>query len=172
MAQKWYAYQSHPNKEIALSHQVQARGFEFFLPQIRVQPVNPRARKIRPYFPGYLFIHIDLIDVGITDLNRIPYSKGVVTFGGEPAIVPDHLIQSIQQRLTGGSGLQGGKIENLRSGEQVRIEAGPFAGYEAIFDTQLSGSERVRVLLKMLSDRHIMVELNSDQISKKRSIKK
>jgi transcription antitermination factor NusG len=50
----------------------------------------------------------------------------------------------------------------------VAIHAGPFAGYEAIFDLRLSGSDRVRVLLKMLNNRNLPVELDSKQIEKKR----
>ncbi len=48
------------------------------------------------------------------------------------------------------------------------IHSGPFAGYEAIFDLRLSGSERVRVLLKMLNNRNLPIELDSQQIEKKR----
>jgi hypothetical protein len=49
----------------------------------------------------------------------------------------------------------------------VVVQDGPFEGYEAIFDVRLPGSERVRILLKMLSDRHLPIELRAGQIRKK-----
>jgi len=50
----------------------------------------------------------------------------------------------------------------------VVISDGPFAGYEAIFDTRLPGSERVRVLLQLLnSQRRVPVELNAGQIQRR-----
>jgi transcriptional antiterminator RfaH len=45
------------------------------------------------------------------------------------------------------------------------IEDGPFSGYRAIFDAQISGEERVRVLLRMLDKhREVPLELKMRQI--------
>lgn len=49
----------------------------------------------------------------------------------------------------------------------MRITHGPFAGYEAIFDMRLSGSERVQVLLQMLG-RLVKVQVNAGAIEKRR----
>jgi transcriptional antiterminator RfaH len=54
----------------------------------------------------------------------------------------------------------------------VLISDGPFAGYEAIFDARISGSERVRVLLQLLNNqRQVPVELDASQIKQKKSLK-
>jgi transcription antitermination factor NusG len=50
----------------------------------------------------------------------------------------------------------------------VVIQDGPFAGYEAIFDTRLPGRERVRVLLKLLQKRQVPVDLPAAQIKLKK----
>jgi hypothetical protein len=42
---------------------------------------------------------------------------------------------------------------------------GPFRGYEGIFDRNLDGSERVKVLLQLMSDRHVPVEMHMNQIA-------
>jgi len=60
MTQRWYVIRSKPRKEEFLAEQMQMRKLEIFEPLIRVQTVNPRARKIKPYFPGYVFVHLDL----------------------------------------------------------------------------------------------------------------
>lgn len=168
MAKNWHALRSHPNKELLLWQQVQSNAIEVFYPRIRVQPVNPRSRKIRPYFPGYLFVRADLEEIGLSLFQWMPYSTGLVMFGGEAAIVPDHLIHGIEEHLRRISEAGGELYANLKAGDLVVIQSGPFAGYEALFDIRLPGSERVRVLLKMLSDRNVPLELDANQIEKKR----
>ncbi len=168
MGVHWYALNSHPNKEDLLSRQVEANGFEVFYPRIRVNPVNPRARKIKAYFPGYLFVHADMDEVGLSVFNWMPYSKKIISFGGEPSIVPDALIIAIQQKIEKINRSGGEIFDDLHPGDLVSISFGPFEGYSAIFDTRIDGMQRVRVLLKMLSDQHIPVELNAAYLEKKK----
>ncbi|PKO15502.1 MAG: hypothetical protein CVU39_11355 [Chloroflexi bacterium HGW-Chloroflexi-10] len=168
MASYWYALNSHPNKEDLLFKQIESHGFEAFFPRIRVNPVNPRARKIRAYFPGYLFVNVDIEEVGISIFNWMPYSKRIISFGGEPSKVPETLILAIKQKLEVINEKGGEQFTDLNHGDTVNIAHGPFEGYEAIFDTRLAGSERVRVLLKMLSDHYVPVELNVGYIQKKK----
>ncbi len=99
MTKSWYALHSHPNKEDLLYEQILTRGYEAFFPRIRVHPVNPRSRKIKAYFPGYLFINVDLTASGLSVFQWMPFSTGVVHFGGEPSEVPEHLINAIRQRI-------------------------------------------------------------------------
>lgn len=163
----WYAMRSHPHKEDALYQQLLRKEHEAFYPRIRVNPVNPRARKIRPYFPGYLFIHVDIEDTGLSELNYTPYSSGLVSFGGEPSIIPENLILAIRQRVTEIEAAGGELFDGLSSGDPVRVESGPFKGYEAIFDTRIPGTQRVKILLKMLSSyQGLPVELDAGSIKR------
>ena len=164
MSLHWYALKSHPHKEDLLSHQVETRGFEVFYPRIRVQPVNPRSRKIRPYFPGYLFVRVDLETCGTSIFQWMPYASGLVSFGGEPATVPDVLIIALVQKINSIAAAGKAMFEEIKAGTPVLIQGGPFEGFEAIFDTRIAGSERVRVLLKMLNSRTVKVELPAGQI--------
>jgi transcription antitermination factor NusG len=160
----WYALRSKPNKEAALWGEICARGYDGFFPQLKVQPVNPRSRKIRPYFPGYMFVHVDLSAVGFSALAWLPYSHGLVTFGSEPSPVPEELIHTLQNHLERINALGGEIFDGLKHGDPVRVDAGPFAGYDAIFDVRVAGSERVRVLLKLIQKRQIPVELPASYI--------
>ncbi len=169
MTIQWYALKSHPHKEELLFHQVGARGFEIYYPRIRVQPVNPRSRKIRPYFPGYMFVRVDLDVVGISIFQWMPYASGLVSFGGEPAVVPDALVTALEQKITSINAAGGELFSALKPGTPVQIQGGPFEGYEAIFDTLLPGTERVRVLLKMLNSQSIKVELPAGQITPRKN---
>ena len=166
MTSRWYALRSKPHKEGIVWQQAQVRGFETFYPRLRVHPVNPRARKIKPYFPGYLFVQADLEVVGLSTFQYMPYTMGLVCFGGEPAHVPEALINAIRRRVGEITEAGGELFDGLKHGDLVWIRDGPMAGYEAIFNARLRGSERVRVLLKMLNDRYMPLEINVALIEK------
>jgi transcriptional antiterminator RfaH len=169
MAVYWYAMQSKPNKEEALYEQLQSQGIDVFYPRIRVTPVNPRAKKIKPYFPGYMFVHTDLEKIGISTLQWMPFARGMVIFDQEPATVPEALIHALRKRVEEVNQAGGELFNGLHKGDPIFIHDGPFAGYEAIFDLRLPGSERVRVLIKLLSQRQVPVELHAGQIRQVKS---
>ena len=169
MAVNWYAIQSKPNKEDALFSQLESQGYQVFYPCIRVHPVNPRSKKIKPYFPGYLFVSVDLDKIGVSALQFMPFARGMVSFDQEPATVPDALIQAVRKRVNQVNAAGGEVFDGLQRGDSILIQEGPFAGYEAIFDVRLPGSERVRVLIKLLSQRQVPLELEVAQIQRQKS---
>jgi len=168
MTHRWYVVRSKPRKEEFLAEQMQMRKMEIFDPRIRVQTVNPRARKIKSYFPGYVFVHLDLEKTGTFSMQYIPGATGLVSFGGEAADVPDGLIHAIRHRVDEINGPGGELFEALKIGGTVVVHSGLFAGYEAIFDARLPGSDRVRVLLKLLKNRQMLVDLPAGQIRPKK----
>jgi transcription antitermination factor NusG len=163
---QWYVLRSQVNKEMTLWRELIARGFECFYPHLNVRPVNPRSRKYRSYFPGYLFLHTDLEQVGATTFQWMPFSSGFVSFDGTPATVPDALVKAIQRHVDEINAAGGEQLAGLKRGETVVIQGGPFEGHEAIFDARLPGRERVRVLLKLLQARQMNVELPATQIKR------
>jgi transcriptional antiterminator RfaH len=168
MSGLWYALRSKPRQEDAVWRQVLSQGFEVYYPRLRVHPVNPRSRKIKPYFPGYLFVNADLEDVGLSVFQWMPHTIGLISFGGEPAVVPDHLVQAIRKRVEEINSAGGELFDGLKQGDLVWIKEGPFQGFEAIFDARLPGSERVRVLIEFLgSSRKVPLNLVNAQIERK-----
>lgn len=157
---------SKPNKEDFLARQLEAYGIKVFYPRLRVSPANPRARKNRPYFPGYLFAHVDLEITGASTLQWMAGAANLVSFGGEPATLPEALITALEKRVEEINVSNKTGVNNLKRGESVVIQAGPFAGYEAIFDARISGQERVRVLLNFLQKRQVAVELGEQQVKR------
>jgi transcription elongation factor/antiterminator RfaH len=162
----WYVLHSKPHHEEALWQHAQAQGYEVFYPRLQVDPVNPRARKVRPYFPRYLFVRTDVSQVSVSAFQWMPGAIGLVCFGGVPAPVPNILIEAIRFNVERINRAGGEVYCRFKPGVRVRVEDGPFAGYEAIFDTRLSGKERVRVLLQLLNERVIPVELRITQIKR------
>jgi transcription antitermination factor NusG len=167
MPSNWYALRSKPRKEEVVWRQVLSQGFEVYYPRLRVHPVNPRSRKVKAYFPGYLFVNVDVEQVGVSLFQWMPHTLGLVSFGGEPAVVPDHLLQAVRQRVDQINTAGGEVFDGLKPGEAVWISDGPFRGFEAIFDARLPGNERVRVLLEFLGNRRqVAVVLESGQIKR------
>jgi len=164
MANHWYAMRSKPNKEDFLAEQIDAYGIKVYYPRIHVATVNPRARKIRPFFPGYLFVQVDLEVVNLSVLNWMPGAANLVSFDGVPASVPDTLIVALRRKLEHLNLSKKALTDGLKHGESVIVQEGPFAGYEAIFDTHISGRDRVRVLLGFLQKRQVPLELRIGQI--------
>lgn len=157
--EKWYVAHSKPRNEELLWKQFCLRNLEAYYPCIKVPTVNPRARKIQPYFPSYLFVRVDLELIGRSTLEWIPGGLGLVSFGDEPAFISDSLVCAIKQRI---ESLKMNSSEipvPLHKGDIVAIHSGVFTGYEGIFDVQLSGTDRVRVLLSLLNNRLLPVEM-------------
>ena len=163
----WYVLRSKPNKEALLSEQLSIRDVEVFHPQIRVQPVNPRARKVKPYFPGYVFVRLHEDQIGFAALQWMPGAVGIVSFDNQPSIVPDALIHAIQARVDEINAAGGEVLHDLKHGDLVRIQSGPFAGHEAIFDARLPGRERARVLLELLSKQYLPLDVPAENLEKK-----
>jgi len=169
MSLNWYALRSKPLKEDMVWQQLVAKGMETFYPRIRVNPVNPRAKKIKPYFPGYMFVKVDLEETGVSFLKWMPHTLGLVSFGGEPSHVPDNLINALTKRVQEINEAGGEVFDGLKPGDKIYIHSGPFKGYEAVFDSRLPGKERVRVLLQLLDNRReVPTEIDASQIQQKK----
>jgi transcriptional antiterminator RfaH len=99
----------------------------------------------------------------------MPFSSGFVTFGDVPAAVPENLIQAIRRHVEEINAAGGEQLAGLKQGDAVKIQGGPFDGYEGIFDARLPGRERVRVLLNLLRVRQMSLELPAAQVMRLRA---
>ncbi len=163
---QWYCLHVKPHKEQSVYKLLLARRVVVYYPYVKVEPVNPRARKERPFFPGYMFVFLDIEAEGMNALRWTEGTYGLVQFGGEPVSVPDSLIHELKATLDKIMVETRIKQESYTRGDRVRIVGGLFDGYEAIFDTRLPGKHRVQVLLAFLSDQPKRLQLNETEITK------
>jgi transcription elongation factor/antiterminator RfaH len=168
MTAHWYALHVKPHKERSVLELLEARAVESYYPALKVKPVNPRSRKERPFFPGYMFVQLDLAREGSRTLRWAEGTHGLVEFGGEPAIVPASLINELQERMRLLQLSGGFPQRSLSPGDRIRIVEGPMAGYEAVFDAHLTGQERVQVLLTILRSQPKRLQLEASQIERAR----
>ncbi len=160
----WYILHSRPNKEEFVLQQLTMRNITAYYPYIKAQPVNPRSRKIKPYFPGYLFVDANLDLIGTSALKWLPGAISLVSFGGELASVSDDFLQPIRNHVDQINETNGKPDKKFMPSDKVIIQSGPFAGFQAIFDSYLPGHERVRVLLQMLQARQMKIELSGERV--------
>jgi transcriptional antiterminator RfaH len=166
MTLNWYVLRSKPHREAALWQQAVGQGYDVFYPRIPVPAINPRSRKVVPYFPGYMFVRVALEEVGLSVFQWMPNAHGLICFDDVPADVPDQLVEAIRARVDAICAAGGEVFVELKPGDPILVRTGPFAGYEAIFDARLNGGDRVRVLIAMLNQRAVPIELSERQIGR------
>jgi transcription elongation factor/antiterminator RfaH len=166
MAHHWYALHVKPHKEPSVIQLLEYREIEAYYPVLKVNPVNPRSRKERPFFPGYMFVRVDLNETGADTLRWTEGTHGLVQFGGEPSSVPDSLITELEEQLAKFAANVALDKPEFSKGDQVHIVKGLFEGYDAIFDTQLSGNDRVQVLLAYMNQQPKKLVLDPSEIEK------
>lgn len=161
----WYAIHTKPRAEEQARAALVHKGIEVYLPQVRVKRVNPRARTLVALFPRYLFVRVDLEQTGQSALEWTPGVAHLVNFGGVPAAMPAAAIEHVKRRLAEleASGELG--LGTFRKGERVRITQGPMRDLDAVFDQQISGRGRARVLVEFLG-RVTACEVNAEALEK------
>jgi transcription antitermination factor NusG len=111
-----------------------------------------------PLFPGYIFVHIALMDR--LQVLRLPGVGQFVAFGGKPAALPDAEIESLRDGLM--RGLRAEPHPYLKVGRRVRVHAGPMSGLEGIL---IRRKEKFRVVLSIdLIQRSVAVEVDENEI--------
>ena len=116
-----------------------------------------------PLFPRYFFIRLDAGQQG-KSWNPIRYTTGVsrlVSFGNVPAKVDNALVSTIQAQLQA----QPLQQSHFAPCEQLRINQGPFAGLEAIYQ-MADGIARVMVLIEIMS-KQVRLSIEPGSLSKR-----
>lgn len=147
---RWYLVYAKPKKEELARVNLERQGYPTYLPKMR----TPRRRqgrriiRVEPMFPRYLFIHLDTETDNWAPIRSTLGVVNLVRFGMFPSPVPDDLIATLHAREDS-EGIQDLPLHTFEEGQKVRIEDGPFMGYEGIFLAQTS-QERVMILLDIV----------------------
>jgi transcription antitermination factor NusG len=100
-------------------------------------------------------------------LHNIHFTRGVayvVSFGGVPAQISDELIAEIYTRIDE-NGVVIRNMTALNPGDHVVIRSGFLRNFVGVFERDLSGSERVQILLHTVSySAH--VEMSRSEVAK------
>jgi transcriptional antiterminator RfaH len=162
--ENWYAVCCKPRQEAIAEENLLRQGYRVYLPRIR----SERRRQgqwtniVEPLFPRYLFIRVDPTLRSTAPVRSTRGAIGLVRFGGQPAEIPEAVIEAIMQREAPESGLHQDNRPMFCAGEPVRLEEGPLAGMEGIF-IEKDGEKRVIVLLELLGKAN-QIKVNRDWV--------
>ena len=145
--QNWFLIYTKPRSEDTVSNKFVDRGLEVLNPKLKAQKFIRRMFKeiISPLFPCYIFVKFHYPQ----DYYLVKYTRGVRSIIGtdkSPTIVHDDIINSIWNK-TEKNPIITIKPSKFKSGEGVKIKSGLFEGFNAIFEKELKGVDRVRILL-------------------------
>jgi transcriptional antiterminator RfaH len=150
-AECWYAVCCKPRQEAVAEVNLSRQGFHVYLPRIRIRQ-RRRGQwidAVEVLFPRYVFIRVDPLRRSTATVRSTRGVVGLVRFGGQPAVVPDAVMNALLRREDADSGLHQDDRPLFSAGEQVKLVDGPLAGLEGVF-TQQDGDRRVIVLLELL----------------------
>jgi transcriptional antiterminator RfaH len=153
LADQWFVVQTNPQRENFVDEQL--RQFDPYLPLYKNQ-----HGKIRPLFPGYLFVpalrHWGPIKstVGVRDL---------IMAGENPAALSGKEIAKLKAKERGGL-VQLPPPPRFRIGERLTIMRGSLR-YRTVIYAGMSGRDRERVLIEMLGQNVTLIVPTADLVS-------
>lgn len=144
-AKAWYLVQCKIREDERAEGNLQRQGYTCFRATCTRERLLKGERRIisESLFPGYLFIQLGLQD-SWSPLRSTRGVLRVIAFGGYPLPINDALVSELQERDH-----QTIMTTLLKPGDNVRINDGPFAEFEAVF-LAMEGDERVILLMNFL----------------------
>lgn len=124
----WYAIYTRSRHEKKIARLLSEKGLTNYLPLIEVyHRWSDRYQKVlTPLFSCYVFVFIAL-----RDRLKVLQTDGViklVSFNGQPAIIPDHQIEAIRRIIE--EKMKVDPIACFTPGKKVRVRQGPLKGIE------------------------------------------
>jgi transcriptional antiterminator RfaH len=145
----WYLAQTKPNAHALAVRNLARQGLTTFLPLHAVTGRNASrfVARLRPLFPGYLFVEIPNRSAPWRAINSTLGIARLVSFGPEPIPVPDGLVLALQKRCDSDGTLM--ETTEIKAGDPVQIMQGPFSEFVARVE-QIAPDQRVWVLIDMM----------------------
>ena len=160
----WYALYTKPNQEARVTRQFDELDIETYLPRTRLYDREKRLRTV-PYFPCYLFAHMDLAATHAPRWQWTPGLRGVVAFASVPAVVPTAFIELLRSQLDEAQDTGRPAYNRFQRGDAVRVTKGPLVDLVGLIERENSATERVCILLNYLG-RVCRVHLDAADLEK------
>jgi len=160
----WYLLQTKPHAHVTACEQLKRQDFDVFLPlTIKTTKKNGKfINKTTPLFPGYLFIGTPIDPVPWKSINGTRGISRAVTLNGEYRPVDTYIIEGLRYRCDEHGVMQ--RLNEIGSGDHVKIERGPFSDFICTVD-KIKDGQRAWVLIDLLRQQ-TRAEVSLNDVSK------
>ena len=171
---RWYvvqAYSGYENKvkasleERIRQYSMQEQFGEILIPREQVTETRGTAKRVtsRTFYPGYMFVQMNLTDESWHLVKDTPKVSGFVG-GRYPTAVPASQINLVAQQVAEGAAKPKPRVV-FEQGDHVRVIEGAFANFTGTIEEVKPEKQKVRVLVSIFG-RATPVELDYSQVEK------
>jgi len=171
---RWYvvqAYSGYENKvkasleERIRQYNMQDDFGEILIPREQVTETRGTAKRVtsRTFYPGYMFVQMNLTDESWHLVKDTPKVSGFVG-GRYPTAVPGGQINLVAQQVAEGAAKPKPRVV-FEQGDHVRVIEGAFANFTGTIEEVKPEKQKVRVLVSIFG-RATPVELDYAQVEK------
>lgn len=149
--ESWFAVLTKSRSEAIAQEHLRRQGYDCLFPRLSrvLRTARGIERRIESLFPRYVFLRADPDQCSLAPVRSTRGVAGLVRFAGEPARVPDAVIERIRQRMGADDGYVHLSAPEYVPGQAVRVTEGPLMGWDGVF-MAAEGADRVRLLLDLL----------------------
>lgn len=148
----WCVAHTLPRKEETAQKHLLDQGFDVYLPKF--QKLSRHSRKVeevlKPLFPRYLFIGVDL---DLSSWHRINGTRGIsyliMANEMQPALVPTFIIEGLKAQEITKNVIPFKSLVSFIKGDKVLINEGSLKDQTVVFE-KLDDKGRARLLLNLL----------------------
>lgn len=175
MTARWYIVNvySGSEKKVAESLREQAvlkkmedRILEVLVPTENVVEIRKGARvnAEHKFFPGYVLVRMELSDETWLVVKNTPRVSGFLGSRNKPQPISDAEVQKIMDQIQNGVTRPETNV-SFETGEQVRVNDGPFASFIGVVEDVDNEKNRLKVSVSIFG-RYTPVELEFSQVEK------
>ncbi|HBN21865.1 MAG TPA: transcriptional activator RfaH [Holosporales bacterium] len=151
---KWFVAQTQPGKETLAESHLLRQNFQIFLPLYckTIRHARRTQEVLRPLFPGYIFVSLDLDKDQWRSINGTRGVSHLLTQEDhKPLPVPNEVVETLQKEQEEQGSIALGSLANaFKSGDTIRITEGAFAEHVGTIEG-LSDKDRVQLLLRFMN---------------------
>lgn len=161
MERQWFAVRTQPRREFLAKYHFERQGFRVYLPVHKAIISHARKREdaIRPFFPGYLFLHLAPDERQWTTISGTIGAACAVRFGEFHPPVPNVIIETLRSREDECGFIVTNSLRQsiFQPGDRVLFPVNQVQDLYGIFEAR-RGEERAIILVEILK-RQVSVEV-------------
>ena len=161
----WYVVHTRHREEMKALANLHRQSYEAYLPRYakKIRHARRVERVLRPFFPRYLFVSLNLAVEGWRQIRSTFGVSDVVCFGDQPVAVPDGVIDELKSNEDAEGCINFKRHNSLKAGDRVTVLSGPFSDLLG-FCESVTENERAEILLDLLG-RKVRVLIGSEAVA-------